>query len=188
MGAEPEHQSWAPGVVLIGTLNQPNGSRGIADCVGEQVCREAFSRGLVVLAGSVKADDRVEVHDAAFLILGHLDVADPDEGAQLLLGDASPARQVPGQIGGEPAPELARVRVEEDGSLVVIAVGAERPTKPRIVLVVTAWAGDVAAVRAATFLVVPARSARQHGLASHAPGVHRAAYMAAGVCLWPWLV
>jgi hypothetical protein len=139
-------------VVHIGTLDQANGGRGITDRIGEQVDRETFSRGPVVLAGSVEADDGVEVHDAAFLILGHLHVADPYESAQLLLGEASPARQVAGEIGGEPAPELARVGVEEDGSPVVIAVGAERSAEPRIVLVVTAWAGNVAALRAATFL------------------------------------
>ena len=74
-------------MVLIGTLDQANGSRGIADRVGKQVCREAFSRRLVVLTRGVKADDRVEVHDAAFLILGHLDIPNPDEGAQLPLGE-----------------------------------------------------------------------------------------------------
>jgi hypothetical protein len=68
-------------VVLIRAVDHANGSRGIADRVGEQIGREAPSRGVVVVAGSVEADDRVEVDDAAFLILGHLDVADPDEGA-----------------------------------------------------------------------------------------------------------
>ena len=49
-------------------------------------------RGLVVLAGGVEADDGVEVDDAAGLVLGDLDVPDPDQGAQRLLGD-------PGQRG-----------------------------------------------------------------------------------------
>jgi hypothetical protein len=113
-------------VVLIWALDQANGSGCVADRVGEKVGGEPSSRGLIVLAGSVEADDGVEVNDATFLIFGHLDVANPDEGAQLLLGEASPARQVAGKISGEPAPQLARVSVEEDGCLVVIAVGAER--------------------------------------------------------------
>jgi len=161
-------------VVLIGGLDQANGGGGIEDRLGEQVCREASSRGLVVLAGGVEADDGVEVHDATFLIFGHLDVADPGESAQLPLGEASPARQMAGQISGEPAPQLARVSIEEDGSLIVVAIGAQRPAESGISLVVAARAGDVAAVRAAAFLVIPARPARQHGLAAHAPRVHRA--------------
>jgi hypothetical protein len=158
-------------VVLIGGLDQANGGGGIADRVGEQVCREASSRGLAVLAGGVEADDGVEVHDATFLIFGHLDVADPDESAQLPLGKANPARQMAGHVSGEPAPQLARVSIEEDGSLIVIAIGAQRPAESGIILVVVARAGDVAAVRAAAFLVIPAR---QHGFAAHPPRVHRA--------------
>ncbi len=89
LGAETKHQDREVWVVLIRALDQTNGGGRITDRVGEQFCREAFSRGPVVLAGGIEADDGMEVHHATFLVFGHLDVADPDEGAQLLLGEVN---------------------------------------------------------------------------------------------------
>ena len=72
-------------------------------------------RGLVVLAGGVEADDGVEVDDAACLVLGDLDVPDADQGAEPFLGDAQAAGELAGQVGGEPAPQVPRVGVEQHG-------------------------------------------------------------------------
>jgi hypothetical protein len=110
----------------------------------------------------------------AGLVFADLDVPDLDQVAQPGHGYSGEGGQVAGQVGGEPAPQLARVSVEEDGSLIVIAFGAERPAEPGVVLAVAPWAGNVAAMRAAAFLVITARPARQQGFAAHTPRVHRA--------------
>ena len=47
---------------------------------------DAAGRGLVVVAGGVEADDGVEVDDAAGLVLGDLDVADPQPGRGAVSG------------------------------------------------------------------------------------------------------
>ena len=84
------------------------------------------------------------------------------------------AGQVAGQVGGEPAPQVAGVGVEQHGGGVVVAVRAHRLAEPGIVFDVPGRAGDVAAVRAAAGVSVAAGAARQHGLAAHPPGVDRA--------------
>ena len=129
---------------------------------------------LVVLAGGVQADQGVEVDHFPGLVLSDLDVADPDQGAQPLLGEPGQAGQVAGQVGGEPVPQVARAGVELHGGLVVVAVRAQRPAEPGVVLAVPDRAGDVAAVRTAAHLVVAAGTARQDGLAVQAAGVDRA--------------
>ena len=84
------------------------------------------------------------------------------------------AGQVAGQVGGEPAPQVPGVGVEQHGGLVVVAVAAHRLAEPGIVLDVPGRAGDVAAVRAAADVGVAAGTAGQDGLAAHPPGVDRA--------------
>ena len=79
-----------------------------------------------------------------------------------------------GQVGGEPAPQVGRVGVEQHGGFVVVAVAAHRLAEPGIVLDVAGRAGDVAAVRAAAGVGVAAGAAGQHGLAAHPAGVDRA--------------
>ena len=116
----------------------------------------------------------MEVDHAAGLVFGHLDVADPYQGAEPFLGDAQAAGQVAGQVGGEPAPQLPGPGVEQHGGGVVIAVAAHRLAEPGIILNVAGRAGDVPAVRAAARVSVAAGTAGQHGLAAHPPGVDRA--------------
>ena len=103
-----------------------------------------------------------------------LDVADAQHRAQRLLGDPSEAGQVAGQVGGEPAPQVPGVSVEQHGGFVVVAVAAHRLPEPGIVLYVPGGAGDVAAVRAAAGVGIAAGAAGQDGLAAHPPGVDRA--------------
>ena len=66
------------------------------------------------------------------------------------------------------------VGVEQHRGGVVVAVGAQRPAQPRVVLGVAEGAGDVSAVRAAAGVLVAAGSAGQDGFAAHPPGVDRA--------------
>ena len=114
---------------------------------------------LAVLAGRVQADDGVVVDDAAGLVFGDLDEPDPDLRAQLLLGDPGQAGQLAGQVDGEPAPQFRGEGVEQDVPGVVVAVRAHRLAEPRIVGMVGAGAGDVAAVGAAA--LVASRRGRQ---------------------------
>ena len=152
---------------------EADGGGGLADGVAEHGGVDAGRRGLVVLAGGVQPDDGVEVDDAAGLVFGDLDVPDPDQGAELFLGDAQAAGQLAGQVGDEPAPQVPGVGVEQHRGLVVVAVRAHRLAEPGIVLGVPGGAGDVPAVRAAACVGVAAGTAGQHGLAAHPPGVHR---------------
>ena len=151
-----------------------DGGGGLADGVAQQRGGVPGRGRLVVLAGCVEADDGVEVDDAACLVFGDLDVADAQHRAQFLLRDPSEAGELAGQVGGEPAPQVARVGVEQHGGLVVVAVEAQRLAEPGIVLHMPGGAGDVVAVRAAAGMRVAAGAARQHGLAAHAAGVDRA--------------
>jgi len=116
----------------------------------------------------------VEVDDAAGLVFGHLDVADPDQGAEPFLCDAEAAGQVAGRVGGEPAPQVPGPGVEQHGGGVVIAVTAHRLAEPGVVLDVPGRAGDVPAMRAATGLGVTARAAGQYGSSADPPGMNRA--------------
>ena len=116
----------------------------------------------------------MEVDHAACLVLGHLDEPDAELRPQGLLGDPGQPGQVPGQVGDEPAPQLAHVGVEQHGGVVVVAGRAHRLAEPGVALDVPGGAGDVAAVRAAPGVGVTAGAARQDGLAAHAAGVDRA--------------
>jgi hypothetical protein len=87
---------------------------------------------------------------------------------------ASQPGQAAGQVGGEPAPQVGRVGVEQHRGLVVVAVRAHGPAEAGIGLVVAGRAGDVAAVRAAARPGVAAGAAGQDGLAAHPAGVDRA--------------
>jgi hypothetical protein len=83
---------------------------GLVDGVAQQGGGDAGGRGLVVLAGGIEADGGVEVDDVACLVLGDLDVPDAELGAQLLADDPGEAGQVPGQVGGEPTPQVVIAR------------------------------------------------------------------------------
>src|SRR6266542_2691574 len=160
---EPQHHD---GLVL-GEADRPAGSGGGAgDRPGQQSGGIPGGRRLVVLSCGVEADDGVDVDDAACLVFGDLDVADREQVAELPLGEPGEAGQVPGQIRGEPCPQPPGAGVEQHGSLVVVAVRAQCPAQPGIILTVPTWAGDVAAVRAAALLMITAGAARQHGLAA----------------------
>jgi hypothetical protein len=71
-------------------------------------------------------------------------------------------------------PQVCGGRVEEDSELVVVAVGAQGPAEPGVVLIMPMRAGEIAAVRAAAIFSVAAGTARKNGLAAHPLGVDRA--------------
>ena len=85
-------------------LDEADGGGSPADGIAQHPGVDARRRGLVVLAGGIQADDGVEVDDAAGLVFGHLDIADPDQGAEPFLGDAQAAGELAGQVDDEPAP------------------------------------------------------------------------------------
>jgi hypothetical protein len=130
-----------------------------ADGLFEQPGGVARRWGLVAVAGSVQPDDRVVVDDAAVLVFGHLDEADPHLAAQLALGDPGQPGELARQVDREPAPQLGGERVEQHVPGVVIAVRAQRRAEPGVVLAVVAGARDVAAVRAAPVVRVAAGTA-----------------------------
>ena len=116
----------------------------------------------------------MEVDDAAQLVFSDLDEPDFHELAELLAGDTAKAGQVARQEGFEAAPQLPGYRVEQHRGPVVVAVGAHRAAKPRIILAVADRAGDIPAMRAHPLVAVdggdgraaPSRRAR----GGHAPG------------------
>src|SRR5690348_1158638 len=136
---------------------------GLGDGIGQQACGEPGWGWLVGVAGGVEADHGVEVDYSPGLVFGDFDVADPGQGAEPLLGEPGQAGQVAGQVGGEPSPQHPGVGIEQDCGPVVVAVRAQCPAEPGVFVVVADRAGDVAAVRAAAHLVIPAGTAGQDG-------------------------
>ena len=102
----------------------------------------------------------MEVDDAACLVLGDLDEPDAQLRAQPPAGDAREAGQVPGQVGGEPAPQAGGVQVEQHGGFIVVAVRAHGAAEPGVSLGVADRAGDVPPVRADPLGGVTAGAAR----------------------------
>src|SRR5215472_4830833 len=92
--------------------------------------RLAAGGGLVVLTWGIEADHGVEVDDAACLVFGHLDEPDTELSKQGLLRNPGQPGKMPGQVGDEPAPQVARVSVEQHGRLVVVALRAHRLAEP----------------------------------------------------------
>ena len=84
--------------------------------------------------GSVEADDGVEVHEPAALVLGDLYVGGPDELAQLLLRDPEPPRELAREVDRGAAPQLTEQVVPDHCALVVKAFTAQRLTQLRILL------------------------------------------------------
>jgi hypothetical protein len=101
----------------------------------------------------------VEVDDAAPLVFGDLGEGHPDVLAQAAQRQAGELGNASAQRVGEPPPQLGRHRVEQHGRGVVVAVGAQRLTEPRIVTRVPDGAGERPTVRADRR--VAARVARQ---------------------------
>ena len=116
----------------------------------------------------------MEVDDAAPLVLRDLDEPDSDELAELLAGDAAEAGQMARQEGFEALPQLPGYRVEQHRGPVVVAAGAHRAAKPRIILAVAHRAGDIPAMRAHPLVAVTAGSAGQHLPAALTAGMDRA--------------
>jgi hypothetical protein len=82
---------------------------GRAQRVFEQLARKPPVRGpglvgAVVGHPLVETDDGVQVHQAAVLVLGDLDVGDADLLAQCLLGDARVLGELAGQVDRQAAP------------------------------------------------------------------------------------
>ena len=95
--------------------------------------------GAVVGHRAVQARDHVQVHEAAALVFGDLDVGDADLLAQPLLRHAGVARERARDVDrAGAAPQLAERVVPDDRARVVEAVQAQRLTEARIVLVVHA--------------------------------------------------
>jgi hypothetical protein len=77
------------------------------------------------VAGAVEADDGVEVDGAALLVLGDLGEGDTGVVAEVALGESGALGDLPAQVDREAPPENARVRVPQDGRVVVVGVGVE---------------------------------------------------------------
>jgi hypothetical protein len=105
---------------------------------------EAGRAGVGGAFWSVDADDGVEMHEAAPLILGDLGVGQSRVVAELAYGHAEQRGEASAQGAGEAVPELAGVGLPEDGAGVVVGLGVERGPGPRVVGVVVfpAGAGD----------------------------------------------
>jgi hypothetical protein len=138
-----------------------NDADGLADGLLEQGSVVPGRGRLVVVAGCVEPDDGVVVDDAAGLVFGDFDEPDADLGAQVFLRVAGQAGELAGQVDGEPAPQLRGEGVEQDVAGVVVAVRSRGLAEPRVIGLVTAGAGDVAAVRAAPLAGVAAGPAGQ---------------------------
>ena len=95
----------------------------------------------------------MEVDEAAPLVFGDFGVGQPDAGAVGSGELVEPAAQ--GDDGA--APEFGGVGVPDDGGVVVVAVGAQRPAQACVVFFVALSAGDPLAVGAvAGFAAWPA--------------------------------
>ena len=99
---------------LVAVLNdQADGSNSLTDGIAQKAGHIRQARRPEVIAGSVQPDHGVEVDDAASLVLGHLDEPDADLFIESLLSEPGQPGQMPGQVGDEPAPQVARVGVEQ---------------------------------------------------------------------------
>jgi hypothetical protein len=90
----------------------------------------------------------VQVHEAALLVLGDLDVGEAHELAQRLLCHAGQARERAREVDRRAPPELTERVVPDHGACVIEAVGAKRLADAGVLLVVDLAAGQGRAVLA----------------------------------------
>jgi hypothetical protein len=126
---------------------------GRAQGVLEQLAREPPIRWADLLCAvvghpPVQADDSMQVHQAAVLVLRHLHVGHPDLLVQTLLGDPKQLGELSGEVDRRAAPQLAEQVVPHDGALVIEAVRAQRLPEARVLGGVHAAAGQRDAVAA----------------------------------------
>src|SRR5262249_37844006 len=74
----------------------------------------------------------VEVDDAAPLVFSYLGEGDSDLGGKRLTGQPGLSGEGPAQGDGEPSPHFRRGGVEQDGTGVVVAIGAQRLSEARV--------------------------------------------------------
>ena len=91
----------------------------------------------------------MEVDRPTPLELGHLGVGDPDQPPQPSLAHADLAGKDPVQGDGGPPPQLRSQGVPQHLPLGVVAAGAQRLPKPRVVLVMAVPAAGPEAMGAA---------------------------------------
>ena len=114
----------------------------------------------------------MEVNDSTPLVFGNLGVGDTDLGRERLVGQPGLPGECAAQGDGEPAPQVGRVGVEQHCAGVVVALRAQRLTKPGVILGVLLAAGQAAAVWAGP--VAPPWTAPQHSAILFAAGVDQA--------------
>src|SRR5690242_10327409 len=81
------------------------------------------------------------MHETALLVLGDLDVGEPDESIEPLLRNPQPAGELARKIDRGPAPQLAEQVVPHQRTVVVEAFGAERLAQARIAVLMDGTAG-----------------------------------------------
>src|SRR5262249_49134790 len=119
--------------------------------------------------GTVEADDRMKVDNAAPLVFGDLGEGDPHLGGERLVGEPGLAGEGTAQGDGEPAPQVGGTGVEEYRAGVVVTVRAQWLPKQGVVSRVYVGARQPDAV--GTESAPPSRSAAQD------PAVLLAAHM-----------
>src|SRR5262249_58454081 len=105
---------------------QVDGPGCLVDGGGEQVNSGPGGRSGGGSGRAVKPDDGVEVDDAAPLVFSHLGEGDADLGGKRVTGQPGLSGDGPAQGDGEPSPYFRRGGVEQDGTGVVVAIGAQR--------------------------------------------------------------
>src|SRR5579859_3462799 len=88
----------------------------------------------------------MEVNDTARLVLRHLGEGNPGGIGEGSTGHADRCRQLPAEVDGQPAPEVAGVSVEQHCTGVVVALPTERLADDLVPLLVSSAAGQTDAV------------------------------------------
>ena len=165
---EAQHQ-----VGSVGHLDgEPHVRGGLADRLSQPGRINIELWRLVVLAGTVEADQCVEVDDAAALELRDLDKRHPAPPGELGCGQPGNPGQRAADGDGEPAPQLGGVPVERDMPGVVVAVRADRLAESRVVVGVDGHAPARPPVWAQPWCAAGGPAARGPGSVG-AGGVHR---------------
>jgi hypothetical protein len=166
--AEAQYQ---PGPV--GHLDgEPHVCGGLTDCPGQPSGIYADLRWLVVVAGTVETDERVEVDDAAALKLRDLHERYPAPPAELGCSQSRHPGQRAPDSNGESAPQFGCVPVECDVRGVVVTIWADRLPESRVALIVDGGAPGRPPVLAQPRLTLGWAAARWPGSVV-ASGVHR---------------
>ena len=162
---------------LVGNLHADLLSRG-PEGVLEELRREPAGRrpdlfGAVRGHPPVQADHRMQMHEAAVLVLSDLHVRHPHLLVQPLLRHPDQGGEAPRQIDHRPSPQLTEQVVPDHRPGVVETVGAQRLAEARIVRGVNPRAGNGDAV-AADRPVAPRPAPRRLSICAKDVRVHDA--------------